>query len=201
MLLIPFIRFGAHKPNGFLAPFVIHYLSAVMVFEWAYCLVMIYQPLCTPWMHVIVMCDNKDILNLNLNLYNAILGAHYFNVKLLVYLVTVHQWHQMASFLIVKGSIIILLCNSLPSISPLGITLTNDNILSIISQANAFETIAHLVQPSMCGYNTDINWHYTDVDLCTLTHCGLETTYNAEILLAIVASGGGLPSVRCHVIT
>ena len=68
MLLIPFFRFGAHKTNGFLAPFVIHYLSAVMVFEWAYCLVMIYQPLCTPWMHVIVMCDNKDILNLNLNL-------------------------------------------------------------------------------------------------------------------------------------
>ena len=61
MLLIPFIRFGAHKPNGFLAPFVIHYLSAEIGFEWAYCLVMIYQPLCTPWMHVIVMCDNKDI--------------------------------------------------------------------------------------------------------------------------------------------
>ena len=63
MLLIPFIRFGAHTPNGFLATFVIHYLSAVMVIEWTYCLVMIYQPLCTPWMHVIVMCDNKGILN------------------------------------------------------------------------------------------------------------------------------------------
>ena len=69
MLLIPFIRFGAHKPTRFLAPFVIHYLSAVMVFEWA-CLVMIYQPLCTPWMHIIVMCDNKDILNLNLKFEN-----------------------------------------------------------------------------------------------------------------------------------
>ena len=57
--LIPFFRFWAHKPNGILTPFVTHYLSAVMVTEWTYCLVMIYQPLCT--LSFTVMCDNKEI--------------------------------------------------------------------------------------------------------------------------------------------
>ena len=32
-IVISFIRFGAHKSNGFLASFEMHYLSAVMVGE------------------------------------------------------------------------------------------------------------------------------------------------------------------------